>query len=650
MSRAANAYRSDIDGLRAIAVLAVLGFHAFPNFVRGGFVGVDVFFVISGFLITQLLRDGLRDPQFRFRSFYARRVRRIFPALTLVLLCTFSVSWFVMLPDEFAQIGKHVAAGASFASNIVLWQESGYFDASADTKPLLHLWSLGIEEQFYAVMPLALLWLTRYTRRPVLAGAVVIASSFALNAWLVGRDATAAFYAPWTRIWELLAGGALAYCSLLRRPGATEHVDAHDDRGQLVQDASSLLGIALIAGAVVGLDRTVWFPGWWALVPVVGSMLLVAAGPTAIVNRLVLSRRPLVWIGLISYPLYLWHWPILKLYLMSVGELLSSTERIALLAASFIAAWLTYALLERPIRRRPAATGTITALCVAMLVVGAAGLLAAFGVILPRSDAHGLDKVLAATYDWRFPTPTLRPFVYDGNRFFQQRSAVDRAVVFIGDSNVEQFAPRISVLLSAHPTAYRSVVFATKGGCLPIPRWNSPTTRCAERLTAAVAYAARPDVDAVVLGGSWINVLGDKDPAATVAPLGPLIRELAASKPVYLVLNIPAGPQFDPRGMFVGSRLTHLAANAHPTALSRSLFLQSYGPLRAELTRIGQDNGAVVIDPLDHLCSGDVCPVMSDDGRPLYTDEHHMRPFHAERDADFIDETLLLQAGITRKR
>jgi peptidoglycan/LPS O-acetylase OafA/YrhL len=634
-----RAYRPDIDALRAIAVLAVLGFHAFPNFVRGGFVGVDVFFVISGYLIAGILQDGLNDPEFRLRDFYARRVRRIFPSLILVMSCCLGAGWYMMLPSEFMQIGKHVVAGAAFVSNLVLWQESGYFDTAADAKPLLHLWSLGIEEQFYAVMPIAMLVGSRFFSRSRLATASFIAVLFALCVWLTRQDATAAFYAPWSRVWELLAGGWLATGSRQGAP-AVEGRPANAGTRGLARDLGSLIGIAALAVAILAFDKTLAFPGAWALLPVVGAMLLIACGPGALVNRSLLRLSPLIWIGLISYPLYLWHWPLLRMYLMGRGELLTPMNRIGLLAAAFFAAWLTYAWVEKPLRRRPADLKHIGILAVAMTAVAVAGALAWFAFISPRNTTIGLDKILAATYDWRFPTPSLRPVLFRGNRFFEQRTSNDRVVVFIGDSNIEQLAPRVSALLTSDPIKYPSAVFATKGGCLPIPDWNPVDARCADRLNVAIAYAERPEVDAVVLGGSWINVLGDKDPIATVAPLGPLIRRLASGRKVFLVLNIPAGPQFDPHSMFVGSRMTHLAANAHPSALSKSAFLRSYGPLRDEIARIGRSNGAVIIDPLDSLCTGDACPVVDDDGRPLYLDEHHMRPFHAERDAKFIDETL----------
>lgn len=192
-------YRPDIDGLRAVAVLAVVAFHAFPNWARGGFIGVDVFFVISGYLISTIIFKNLDKGTFSFTEFYARRIKRIFPALFLVLIACFAFGWFTLLADEYKQLGKHIAAGAGFISNFTLWNEAGYFDNSAETKPLLHLWSLGIEEQFYIVWPL-FLWFAWKRKFSLLTITIVVAvASFVLNVNGIKQDMVATFYSPQTR-------------------------------------------------------------------------------------------------------------------------------------------------------------------------------------------------------------------------------------------------------------------------------------------------------------------------------------------------------------------------------------------------------------------------------------------------------------------
>ena len=204
-----DAYRPDIDGLRAFAVLAVVIFHAFPGALKGGFIGVDIFFVISGYLISGIILRDLREGVFTFRHFYARRIRRIFPALTVVLASAMLFGYLALLPDEYESLGRHVCGGAAFVANLVLWGEAGYFDAAARAKPLLHLWSLGIEEQFYIFFPLLLWCCAKRHLRPAAVILFLGFLSFCDNLYVRGIDSTQLFYSPLTRVWELLAGAAL---------------------------------------------------------------------------------------------------------------------------------------------------------------------------------------------------------------------------------------------------------------------------------------------------------------------------------------------------------------------------------------------------------------------------------------------------------
>ena len=366
-------YRADIDGLRAVAVLSVVGFHAFPGWVPGGFVGVDVFFVISGFLISTIIITGLKDGSFTFTGFYARRVRRIFPAFIVVLAACFAFGWFALLSDEFMQLGKHIAGGAGFVSNFVLWSESGYFDTSAETKPLLHAWSLGVEEQFYVLWPL-LLWLAWKSRFNVAALAAVVAGgSLALNLAIHHSDPVAAFYSPQTRFWELMLGSLLAYAALFS-PALSGRAEPNAGayRGTL-RELQSVLGVACIVTGVLIFTRQYSFPGFWALLPTLGAALIIGAGPGAWFNRAILSNRLLVWIGLISFPLYLWHWPLLSYARIIESETPERSIRIGAVVLSIVLAGLTYALIERPIRfgrRRSAGTVSLVLLMIAIGGVG----------------------------------------------------------------------------------------------------------------------------------------------------------------------------------------------------------------------------------------------------------------------------------------
>ena len=212
-------YRPDIDGLRAVAILSVVIYHAFPGQLPGGFIGVDVFFVISGYLISSIIFKHLLRNDFSFSEFYARRVKRIFPALCAVLLISYAIGWFVLLPDEFKQLGKHMAASAGFVENFVLLREASYFDSASELKPLMHIWSLGIEEQYYLVYPVTV-WLAYRAGGSVLSIIIVLAIiSFGLNVGGIENAATKTFFLPQTRLWELLVGGILAYLQLFKKTG-----------------------------------------------------------------------------------------------------------------------------------------------------------------------------------------------------------------------------------------------------------------------------------------------------------------------------------------------------------------------------------------------------------------------------------------------
>lgn len=336
-------YRADIDGLRAVAVLLVVIFHAFPELNGGGFVGVDVFFVISGFLITGIIVNDLERSRFSFKSFYARRIKRIYPALLVVLLTCYVSGWLLLLPDEFAALGKHIAGGAGFVANIVLWRESGYFDVQNDLKPLLHLWSLGVEEQYYFLWPLLLFLAFQKHLQLRYVLPLIFILSLALNIFGVTSDPVATFYLPHTRFWELMTGAIIAY------------VQSHPLSNKLsvplwLNHLSAFLGLVLLTITVVLVNKNSAFPGWWAMLPTFGAALMIAAGQHAWLNKKLLAHPVLVFIGLISYPIYLWHWPLLAFArIMNMGN--TSLELRAILAlCSVLLAWLTYRFVEFPLR------------------------------------------------------------------------------------------------------------------------------------------------------------------------------------------------------------------------------------------------------------------------------------------------------------
>lgn len=322
--------------------MAVVAFHAFPDWIRGGFIGVDVFFVISGYLISGIVLSALEQGTFSFSDFYMRRIKRIFPALFLTLVFCLALGWAVLMADEYKLLGKHVAGGSLFVSNFILQQETNYFGTAAESKQLLHLWSLAVEEQFYIVWPLVIWIAFRRKWNFLIVCAIAAAASFCVNLRQAGIDLTVDFYSPLTRFWELMFGSALAALASKMR--------TRDGAASKLADGMSVAGMLLLVCGFGLLDKAFGFPGKWALVPVLGAVLIIAAGQDAWINRIVLSNRFLVWIGLISFPLYLWHWPLLSFLRTVLAETPAIELRCLAVLTSVALAWLTYRFIEVPVR------------------------------------------------------------------------------------------------------------------------------------------------------------------------------------------------------------------------------------------------------------------------------------------------------------
>jgi peptidoglycan/LPS O-acetylase OafA/YrhL len=518
LSLPSSKYRPDVDGLRAIAVMLVLNFHAFPVVMPGGFVGVDVFFVISGFLITGLIARELGQDRFSLLTFYVRRIRRIFPALLVVLAASLILGWLFLLPALYAQLGIDTFASAGFAANIALLLQSGYFDVASARKPLLHLWSLGIEEQFYLAWPLILMFAARRKMSIVAVAATLGIASFILNVVLIGSRPVAAFYLPFTRAFELLLGAVLA-CSWDRV-----------NQSSRASDIRAWAGVATIAAAAALLDSHSAFPGWWAILPVVGTALLISA-PGAWICRVVLASPPLVWIGLISYPLYLWHWPLLVFGAAIKFQPLTLPERELILLLSTLLAWATYAYIEKPIRFGQPSRRKLWALCAGMVLVGIAGGVVALG--------RGFDFRLPAEIRSVAGEPTLSPDMRLNECLLDLASqtsfAADCAergrrplVMVWGDSTAGAL---MHGLRKAQQTRNFAIAQFTAASCIPalnadIP--GIPNCRSNNDKVLGIARELKPDV--VLLHGTWEQHLDNvgatvtalKQIGARVVVLGPV--------------------------------------------------------------------------------------------------------------------------------
>ena len=488
-------YRPDIDGLRAIAVMLVVAFHAFPEAIPGGFIGVDIFFVISGFLITGIVVRELDQQRFSLAAFYSRRIKRIFPALIAVLFVTLVLGWLWMLPAAYAELSADVFASAAFFSNIALLLHSGYFDIESGKKPLLHLWSLGIEEQFYLFWPLILMLGTRM-RLGILAVASAIGiASFVLNVALIGSDPVATFYLPFTRAWELLVGAALA-CGWNR-------IDQSDAASNL----RAAIGLVLIGVATGVLDPHRAFPGWWAILPVAGAGLLLSA-PAAWGCRHLLVSPAMVRIGLISYPLYLWHWPLLVFFAIIKFAPLTLVERGLVVGLSFALAWLTYRFIETPFRFGRASALRMFSLGSAMVLIAVAG-----GVI-----------VWARGFDFRLP-PEIRDMAAVPTQSNKWRvheclldlshemsfadTCVDRGrrplIMVWGDSTAGALMPG---LRKAQETSDFGIAQFTSSSCVPALNTDVagvPNCRAINDKILSIARDLQPDI--VLLHSTWDRYL-----------------------------------------------------------------------------------------------------------------------------------------------
>jgi peptidoglycan/LPS O-acetylase OafA/YrhL len=613
----AGRYRADIDGLRAVAILSVLAFHAFPRWVPGGFVGVDVFFVISGFLISRIIFAGLAAGTFGFRHFYERRVRRIFPSLAVILIAAIGVGWVVLLPSQYAQLGKHVVAGAGFVSNIALWRESGYFDNSADSKPLLHLWSLGIEEQFYIVFPL-LVYLAarlRIARMPLLLALGVI--SFGLNLFFTTRDPSAAFYFPQTRFWELIAGCVIAHGSLANDVATRAHALA---RGPS-RDVKSVLGVTLIALAIILLDPTRSFPGWWALLPVSGACLLISAGPDALCNRTLLSYRGMIWIGLISFQLYLWHWPLLAFLRIAGHGDPSLTVRVLAVAASFPLAWATYAFVDKPIRwgaNGRAKTGLACCALVLLAAVGIAifkrhGFPARFPVLARELANYHFDYAKAYREGTCFLRPEQGP---DDFRTCPDNPASGLPSVFLwGDSHAAHLYPG----LKAASQGRFALTQLTASLCPPIMGIATPSRphcKAINEYVMARIVAERPDE--VMLSAYWglydfstLTATIDRLAKAGIhrivivgpvpewsEPLPVLLSHQATESPASGTIPQRTTSGLNPRTRLVDGRLAHSLEPSPATYVSMfSILCDEHGCL----VRAGDDAASITAWDASHL-------------------------------------------------
>jgi peptidoglycan/LPS O-acetylase OafA/YrhL len=658
-------YRPDIDGLRAVAVAVVIAYHAFPKFLTGGFIGVDVFFVISGYLITQLVLTSLQAGTFRLAEFYRRRMRRIVPALLLVMMTCCLFGWLLLLPSELQSLGKSMSWSAPFLANLYFARNGGYFDKAADLNPLLHLWSLGVEEQFYLVWPVLLMLAVK--RRMTLGVLIaVIATSLSVSIWGAWYKPRPYFFLPAPRMWELAVGGFLAAWQLRVPRTSAAAIPSSPPRFWSGAQLCSLAGLSLIVASVVFLTARLAIPGIWSAIPTAGAALLIGAGPFTPVNRLVLGNGPMIFVGRLSYALYLWHWPLFSFARIILGHAPAPVMATGLILAAMIASYATLHLVEVPIRYSAFGRRTIAGLLAALASLALVGAAAAALWIPGRLSGPPFAAWDTAASDWYYPAES-NVDRRSGFGSVVVTSHRDRKAVFIGDSHIEQYWPRAKRVIDSQPDSARSAVFATNQGCPPLPRINSTWRgrNCRGFFDHAMKLAFQPDVDTVVFGAFWENYFlgeysedGSSQRAAGAPPLEfdsadtrmafeqfrwTVARLVSGGRRVFIVLSNPTSRLFVP--VFPSEvRLSlhpprRLAANG--PRVDAGPFESFVAPLTDRLRSIAAQTGATAVDPRVTLCDGLVCPSTGPDGLPLYVDSNHLRSSFARERASFVDEMLL---------
>jgi peptidoglycan/LPS O-acetylase OafA/YrhL len=637
-SRSAK-YRPDVDGLRAIAVLAVLFYHLDFKTTPFGYVGVDVFYVISGYLITSLIVKDLEAGKFSISSFYERRIRRIFPALFTVLAFCILAASALFAPPEFTRFGKSLLTTTLFASNFYFWHSAlptGYFDTQVFALPLLHTWSLAVEEQFYVCFPLTLYLLFRYAKRNVAVWlAVLSAASFGLNLWTTQHNPIVAFYWIAPRAWELLVGALLALKAIPLL------------RNRVLREIAGVLGLVMILVAITFQHKAIPFPGVFVLLPCLGAWLVIYAGeadPT-LANR-ILSLRPIVFIGVLSYSLYLWHWPLI-VFGQHLPFLLSGRAlTIFVLFSSLALSLLSFEFIERPFR---GGGSKFSRRQVFALGFAATIATSVFGLIAYRTnglwqryDPHTRQIIatnLARIDDFDSRCGNFRTEVHGMNdiKFCYHGPELPHKILFWGDSHVEQLHPVIEDLYNSGELQGRGAILAIEAGCLPDENINfiGDGFHCDSFARFAQMRALWPDVDVVFIGFSaWLAKWDDmtcfsvNDKCVRVlsrseqrdrfaADLNDEIRTLKQhGKIVIVALPFPIYSQPIPAVESSNAVFGRFGLTFVPDEISSPT-------LREAVKESALRAGAEIFDPRETLCRQASC-LIEQNGIAVYKDESHM--------------------------
>jgi peptidoglycan/LPS O-acetylase OafA/YrhL len=590
-------YRSEIDGLRALAVTSVILFHAGVSIVSGGYVGVDIFFVISGFLITTIILGEIQSGTFSIVKFYERRVRRILPALFFVMFLCVPVAWVVLSPYDMKYFSKSLAYVSIFLSNTIFYKQSGYFDAASELKPLLHTWSLGIEEQYYVFFPVLLILLWRYARAYVLhTFAAIFIISLLYTQHLIQVKPAAAFYLLQSRIWELMAGSITAVL-------VSKNLYGYD--AEKLKNPLSITGFALLIISILYFDKTTPFPSFYTLMPIIGTVLIIMFGTEKTIVARIFSFKPVVGIGLISFSAYLWHQPIFAFYRHHSDLEPALTEMLSLTALVLILAILTWKFIEQPFRNK----GFLTRKQIFSIAFAISLGFISFGLVgyynngfLNRLSEN--DKQINAyrkhSGDWRTESCFLwllpGKFSFSPECFDHGNQA--ESILLWGDSHAAALYTGIRKKTS-------KITQLTGAGCPPLLNHGGfePRKECAEANTFASEFVRDRKPGTIFLHAVW----NEHDETQMLNSLDHTLRYIKTASPDSKVFLIGPVPQWKPT-------LPDYALRKH-VSLARETYLKMpmYQKLRAldiKIQRLSMENKISYISPLTRMCKNDECLVV----------------------------------------
>ena len=642
-------YRKDIDGLRALAVLPIVFFHAGFEQFSGGFIGVDIFFVISGFLITSLIYQECHNGKFSVIKFYERRARRILPALFFVILATTVVGYFVLLDEEYLRFGKSAIAALLFIPNVFFWHSTGYFSVDASSSPLLHTWSLGVEEQFYLFFPLLLILVFKLKAQLHLSKIlfVLLLMSFILNIWVVNTHATFTFYMLPTRAWELLLGAMLA-------------ISGFKLANKFQQELASIIGLLIIILSLFTVTENLPFPGYAASLPVIGTALIILAGNQQYIPKVnqILMYRPFVWVGLISYSLYLWHWPV-TVFLNMLFD--TPLLQYAIVTLSFFFAVLSFHFIEQPIRLNKhlfpqtivfkysfAVTIVLLAICSAVLINDG------FPNRLSEEVKYVTNKNNFQHKDRHCHLKKQKELT--GGNYCRLGSAnAEPSFALIGDSHAN--AIRVGLDQAAKLTDTAGIQLTTPG-CRPLKNVSyNGSERCTQFIDSMLDLVAKkPNIETIFIAGYWkvpyyghgyrdkrmsiqhkhnskedlsnqeVFILGLEDMISTVLDMGKRV----------VVLGDPPELGFKPRTKYARDiMLGRFDEDNYNIVVDEPIneILMNY------ISMLENDR-VTYVNVLDGLCLNQKCPLMDSDKMMLFIDGDHLSIYGAQKITPLLIQIL----------